>query len=82
MSGPGRPTLYTSEHADRSRELCARGATNPDLASPETGAYIAWLRNRRPEDGRAKPEPTPEAVIDDTALLDAASERAPCRQWR
>jgi hypothetical protein len=32
-----------------------------------------WLRNRRPEDWRAKAETTPE-VIDDIALLDAASE--------
>jgi hypothetical protein len=32
MAGPGRPTLYKPEHADRARELCARGATNPDLA--------------------------------------------------
>jgi hypothetical protein len=32
MTGPGRPTLYKPEHADRARELCARGATNPDLA--------------------------------------------------
>jgi hypothetical protein len=28
----GRPTLYKPDHADRARELCARGATNPDLA--------------------------------------------------
>ena len=33
MSSPGRPTLYKPEHADRARELCARGATNPDLAA-------------------------------------------------
>ena len=32
MAGSGRPTLYKPEHADRARELCARGATNPDLA--------------------------------------------------
>ena len=32
MSGPGRPTLYKPEHAARALELCARGATNPDLA--------------------------------------------------
>jgi hypothetical protein len=32
MSGPGRPTLYKPEHAGRARELCARRATNPDLA--------------------------------------------------
>ena len=32
MTGPGRPTLYRLEHASRARELCARGATNPDLA--------------------------------------------------
>ena len=38
MSGPGRPTLYRpehaehAEHADRACELCAHGATNPDLA--------------------------------------------------
>ena len=32
MSGPGRPTLYKPEHAGRARELCARGATIPDLA--------------------------------------------------
>jgi hypothetical protein len=32
MTGPGRPTLHKPEHAGRARELCARGATNPDLA--------------------------------------------------
>ena len=32
MTGPARPTLYKPEHAGRARELCARGATNPDLA--------------------------------------------------
>jgi hypothetical protein len=32
MSGPGRPTLYRPEHASRGRRLCARGATNLDLA--------------------------------------------------
>jgi hypothetical protein len=32
MSSPGRPTLYKPEHASRARELCERGATNPDLA--------------------------------------------------
>ncbi|MEA2909169.1 MAG: hypothetical protein QOJ15_1250, partial [Bradyrhizobium sp.] len=32
MSGRGRPTLYKPEHASRARELCARGATTPDLA--------------------------------------------------
>src|SRR5580704_7600624 len=34
MAGPGRPTLYKPEHASRVRDLCARGATNPDLATP------------------------------------------------
>jgi hypothetical protein len=33
-----------------------------------------WLRNRRPEDWRAKAEPMPEVFIDDIALLDAAGE--------
>jgi hypothetical protein len=144
MSGPGRPTLYKPEHASRARELCARGATNPDLAGrfgvarstiglwiathpefaeavqqgrdvadataveslftrvtgynhpaekvflyrgePRTATYTAhvppeiracmfWLRNRRPEDWRAKAETTPEAFADDIALLDAAGER-------
>ncbi len=32
MTGPGRPTLYKPEHADRARDLCARGATVKDLA--------------------------------------------------
>jgi len=32
MTGPGRPTLYKPEHADRARELCAGGATGHDLA--------------------------------------------------
>ena len=40
---------------------------------PETRACMFWLRNRRPEDWRAKAETTPE-VIDDIALLDAAGE--------
>lgn len=33
MTGPGRPTLYQPEHAERARKLCARGATNRDLAA-------------------------------------------------
>jgi hypothetical protein len=32
MNSPGRPTLYKPEYAGRARELCARGATNKDLA--------------------------------------------------
>jgi hypothetical protein len=32
MTGPGRPTLYKPEYADRARDLCSRGATNKDLA--------------------------------------------------
>jgi hypothetical protein len=32
MTGPGRPTLNNPEHAGRARDLCARGATNHDLA--------------------------------------------------
>ena len=32
MSGHGRPPLCKPEHVSRARELCARGATNPDLA--------------------------------------------------
>ncbi len=32
MTGPGRPTLYKAEHAERARDLCSRGATNKDLA--------------------------------------------------
>jgi hypothetical protein len=143
MSGPGRPTLYKPEHAERARELCARGATGHDLAGrfgvarstigqwiachpefaeavqqgrdvadataveslftrvtgynhqaekvvfhrgeprtatytahvpPETRACMFWLRNRRPEDWRAKAETTPEVFVDDIALLDAAGE--------
>jgi hypothetical protein len=142
VTGPGRPTLYKPEYASRARELCARGATNPDLAGrfgvarstvgqwiathpefaeavqqgrnvadataveslftrvtgythqaekvfiyrgetraasytahvpPETRACMFRLRNRRPEDWRAKAETTPE-VIDDIALIYAASE--------
>jgi hypothetical protein len=137
MSGSGRPTLYKPEHASRARELCARGATNPDLAGrfstidlwlathpeavqqgrdvadaiaveslftrvtgydhpaekvflyrgeprtvtctahvpPETRACMFWLRNRRPEDWRAKAEAAPEIVDDIAAALDAAGER-------
>jgi hypothetical protein len=147
MSGPGRPTLDKPEHASRARGLCARGATNPDLAGrfgvarstidlwlathpefaeavqqgcdvagataveslftrvtgynhqaekvffycgelrtatytahvpSETRACMYWLRNRRPEDWRAKAETTGEVFIDDIALLDAASESVPC----
>jgi hypothetical protein len=144
MTGPGRPTLYKPEHASRARELCARGATNPDLAGrfgvarstigqwiathpefaeavqqgrdvadaaaveslfmrvtgynhqaekvflyrgePRTATYTAhvpsetracmyWLRNRRPEDRRAKAEAALEIVDDIAAALDAAGER-------
>ena len=143
MTGPGRPTLYKPEHASRARELCARGATNPDLAGrfgvarstigqwianhPEfaeavqqgrdvadataveslftrvTGynhqaekvflyrgetraatytvhvpaeikACMFWLRNRRPEDWRAKAEAALEIVDDIAAALDGAGE--------
>jgi len=42
---------------------------------PETRACMFWLRNRRPEDWRAKAETTPEVFADDLALLDAAGER-------
>jgi len=31
-----------------------------------------WLRNRRPEDWRAKAEMTPQVFADDIALLDAS----------
>jgi hypothetical protein len=41
---------------------------------PETRACMFWLRNRRPEDWRAKAEPMPEVFADDIALLDAAGE--------
>ena len=84
MTGPARPTLYKPEHASRARGLCARGATNPDLAGrfgvalkgfPETRACLYWLRNRRPEDWRAKVEATPEVFAHDIVLLDAAGER-------
>jgi transposase-like protein len=143
MSGRGRPTLYKPEHASRARELCARGATTPDLAGrfgvarstigqwiathpefaeavqqgrdiadataveslftrvtgynhqekvflhrgepktvtctahvpPETRACMFWLRNRRPEDWRAKAEAALEIVDDIAAALDAAGER-------
>jgi helix-turn-helix resolvase-like protein len=88
MTGPGRPTLYKPEHADRARELYARGATNPDLAGRfsvarsttahvplETRACMFWLRNRRPEDWRARAEAAPEIANDDlAAVLDAAGE--------
>jgi hypothetical protein len=45
MSGPGRPTLYKPQHASRARELCPRGATNPDLLEP-----TLWVRQQN--DGR------------------------------
>ena len=31
MTGPGRRILYKPEHPSRARELCARGATNPEV---------------------------------------------------
>jgi hypothetical protein len=54
MSGPGRPPLYKPEHASRARELCARGATNPDLLEP-----APWARQqndrRKGRKGRKPP---------------------------
>src|SRR5258708_5095721 len=44
MSGPVRPTLYKPEHAGRARELCARVATNPDLAGQLE--RILWVRQQ------------------------------------
>src|SRR5258708_6246825 len=41
MSGPGRPPLCNPEHVSRARELCARGATNPDLLEP-----TLWARQQ------------------------------------
>src|SRR5437899_4819797 len=32
MTGPGRPTLYKPEYAERARQLCKLGATNRMLA--------------------------------------------------
>jgi hypothetical protein len=51
------------------------GPGRPTLDKPEhaTRACMFWQRNRRAEDWRAKAETTPE-VIDNIALLDAASE--------
>ena len=48
MTGPGRPTLYKPEYASRARELCARGATNPDLAgrfSVARSTIDLWIAN-------------------------------------
>ena len=66
MTSRGRPTLYKREHASRARKLCARGAR----------ACMSWLRDRHPEDWRAKAEAAPEIANDDlAAALDAAGER-------
>ena len=51
-----------------------RTATYTAHVPPETRACMFWLRNRRPEDWRAKVETTPEVFVDDIALLDAAGE--------
>ncbi|HTB40774.1 MAG TPA: hypothetical protein VK777_27040, partial [Reyranella sp.] len=51
-----------------------RTATYTAHVPPETRACMYWLRNRRPEDWRAKAETTPEVFVDDIALLDAASQ--------
>ena len=48
MTGPGRPTLYKPEYAERARDLCARGATNPDLAgrfSVARSTIDLWIAN-------------------------------------
>jgi len=52
----------------------ARTATYTAHVPPETRACMFWLRNRRPEDWRAKAETTPETFVDHIALLDAAGE--------
>src|SRR5258707_8006395 len=41
MSGHGRPPLCKPEHVSRARELCARGAINPDLLEP-----ASWARQQ------------------------------------
>jgi hypothetical protein len=41
MSGHGRPPLCKPEHVNRARELCARGAINPDLLEP-----ASWARQQ------------------------------------
>src|ERR1700730_14576957 len=57
MPDPGHPTLYKLEHASRARELCARGATNPDLLEP-----APWVRQqnegRKGRKGRKPPAKT------------------------
>jgi hypothetical protein len=50
--------------------------TNTVSYPPDTQACMFWLRNRQRQYWQAKPEPMPEVVIDDIALLDAAGERA------
>ena len=60
-----RTTLYQGEQ---------HTITNTVSYPPDTQACMFWLRNRRPEDWWAKAETTPEVVVDDIALLDAAGE--------
>ena len=61
MSGPGRTTLYTPEHASRARRLCARGAllSHPGGApQPAIGislAEIAGIARSWPRPARAGP---------------------------
>ena len=45
MSGHGRPPLCKPEHVSRARELCGRGAINPDLLEP--GSWARQQNDRR-----------------------------------
>ena len=66
MTGPGRPTLYKPEHASRARELCARGATNPDLLEP-----ALWVRQQN--DGRKRRKGRKPRIV---------GKWSPFRRWR
>jgi hypothetical protein len=60
MSGPGRPTLCKPDHAGRTRALCARGATNPDLLEP-----ALWVRQQNEgRKGRKGRKPPAETLLE------------------
>jgi hypothetical protein len=66
MNGPGRPTLYREQHAERAHDYCLLGATNDELAGffhVSASTVDNWLAQhpdfaRAVRDGRAAADAT------------------------
>jgi hypothetical protein len=56
MTGPGRRILYKPEHPGRARELCVRGATNPEITDDQAATLdAAGERDRHAANGAGVP---------------------------